>query len=229
MPLKNRFARRSKLSERKFRELLNLFAQEYDASHIAEALDISRNTVNAYLRKIRMRLAEHALQTFPLFHDVQSGESIFHILDVRRRRRDVAAASILVGILRADRSLFIEVQPGRDRDAYRMFLRGRVFVEGTTNLDYWKDFGGRIDLDFDGDGDDGEDGPDMVAAQPCSHPQMETVHAFISFARERLMKFRGVKEDSIRLHLKECEFRFNVHEPGVYPAIRRLLLETPLD
>jgi len=223
MQPKNRYALRAKISERKLSELLNLFAQEHDASRMAASLDVSRNTVNAYVRKIRMRLAEHALEAFPLFHDLAPGESIFHVLAVRRRRRDLASASILVGIIRTDGTVFIEVQPGRDREAYRMFLRGRMFVEGTTNLECWTDFGGMVDLDFEGEAGEGTD----VAPRP--HPRMAIVQSFVSFARERLMKFRGIKEDSIRLHLKECEFRFNVHKRSVSTAIRRILRDNPLD
>lgn len=220
---KNRYVLRAKISERKFRELLNLFAQDFDASRIAASLELSRNTVNAYLRKIRMRLAEHALESLPLFHDLAFGESIFHVHDVRRKRHEIATASILVGILRADRTLFIEVQPGRDQDAYRMFLRGRMFVEGTTNLECWKDFRGQIDLDFDGDGAEG------IAGMTGAQPQLAIIHAYIASVRTRLMKFRGVKVDSIRLHLKECEFRFNVHTSKVSSAIRRILCDNPLD
>jgi transposase len=54
MTRKNKYAHRSKISEAKFRELVRLFAADLDAGQIAEIARLNRNTVNRYLRLIRL-------------------------------------------------------------------------------------------------------------------------------------------------------------------------------
>ena len=55
---KNKYARRARISERKFRELIRYFALDLDAIRIAELANLNRNSINRYLLLIRLRLAE---------------------------------------------------------------------------------------------------------------------------------------------------------------------------
>ena len=71
MTAKNRYARRSKISEAKFRELVKLFALELEATQIAELANLNRNTVNRFLKAIRERLAEHSEQQSPFAGEVE--------------------------------------------------------------------------------------------------------------------------------------------------------------
>ena len=54
--MKNKYAKRSHISERKFQQLVRLFSADLDASQIARLTGLNRNTVNRYLKKIRQRL-----------------------------------------------------------------------------------------------------------------------------------------------------------------------------
>jgi hypothetical protein len=59
--MKNKYMRRSHLSERKFRELLRLFAADLNVVQMAEISGVSRQTVSALLARVRerqVRLAE---------------------------------------------------------------------------------------------------------------------------------------------------------------------------
>jgi transposase len=47
MTANNRYARRSKISEAKIRELVKLFALELEATQIAELANLNRNTVRS--------------------------------------------------------------------------------------------------------------------------------------------------------------------------------------
>ncbi|GAA5787287.1 hypothetical protein YWS52_36150 [Chitiniphilus shinanonensis] len=49
MTNKNKYTRRSKISEAKFRELVCYFALDLDASQITMLSGLNRNTVNRYL------------------------------------------------------------------------------------------------------------------------------------------------------------------------------------
>jgi transposase len=54
MTTKNRYARRSKISEAKFRALVKLFALDLEATQIAELANLNRNTVNRFLFELSL-------------------------------------------------------------------------------------------------------------------------------------------------------------------------------
>jgi hypothetical protein len=77
MTMKNRYAKRSKISEHKFRQLVRLFALNLEATQIAELTALNRNTVNRFLRAIRERLATFCEQQSPLAGEIEVDESFF--------------------------------------------------------------------------------------------------------------------------------------------------------
>ena len=58
MTKKNKYFNRSRLSEKKFREIIRLFVADLTASQIILLVQINRNTVNSILKKLRQRIAE---------------------------------------------------------------------------------------------------------------------------------------------------------------------------
>ena len=58
MGIKNKYVLGAHLSERKFRELLRLFAADVPALATADLTGLNRNTVNRYFRLLCERIAE---------------------------------------------------------------------------------------------------------------------------------------------------------------------------
>jgi DNA-binding CsgD family transcriptional regulator len=56
--MKNKYMHHSHLSERKFRELLRLFAADPNAVQMAEISGVSRQTVSTLLARMRERIGE---------------------------------------------------------------------------------------------------------------------------------------------------------------------------
>ena len=56
--LKNRYIVRSRISEAKFREILKYFAEDIEATKIANLTGISRISVNKILRSIRVLMSK---------------------------------------------------------------------------------------------------------------------------------------------------------------------------
>jgi transposase len=77
MTAKNRYARRFKISEAKFRALVKLFALDLEATQIAELANLNRNTVNRFLKAIRGRLAEHSEKQFPFAGEIEVEDRSF--------------------------------------------------------------------------------------------------------------------------------------------------------
>jgi transposase len=84
--LKNKYARRSRISDRKFRELIKYFALDFNALDIARLSNLNPNTVDRYLLLLRIRLAELGEADSPLRSVVELHESYFGPRRVRGKR-----------------------------------------------------------------------------------------------------------------------------------------------
>ena len=49
------------------------------------------------------------------------------------------------------------------------------------------------------------------------------IESFWSYAKSRLHQFHGVAPEKFYLHLKECEYRFNLRKNNVYAELLKLL------
>ena len=56
--MKNRYIKHTHISERKFREIIRLFCEDIEASKISHLSNISRNSINDLLNRIRERIVE---------------------------------------------------------------------------------------------------------------------------------------------------------------------------
>lgn len=65
MARKNRYLFRGRISERKFRDLLRLFALDLTADRAAELTGLNHNTALALYRLLRQRMAELAQEGCP--------------------------------------------------------------------------------------------------------------------------------------------------------------------
>ena len=75
--MKNKYIKRSKISEVKFREIVRYFSLDIDAQTVAILTGLNRNTINRYFHLIRNRIAEFCEQRSPFTGEVKVGESYF--------------------------------------------------------------------------------------------------------------------------------------------------------
>ena len=75
MGIKTKYVLGAHLSERKFRELLRLFAADVSALATADLTGLNRNTVNRYFRLFRERIAEIGERESPFQSEVELDES----------------------------------------------------------------------------------------------------------------------------------------------------------
>ena len=72
---KNRYFRRSHLSEAKFREIIRYFAHDLPAWKIAELSGVSHSTINQLFTKLRIRIAQVCNASSPLSSEGEVDES----------------------------------------------------------------------------------------------------------------------------------------------------------
>lgn len=58
LPMKNKYIIRSRISQKKFREILKYFAEDIEATKIANLTGISRISINKILKNIRILMSQ---------------------------------------------------------------------------------------------------------------------------------------------------------------------------
>ena len=112
MTIKNKCAKRSKISEAKFRELPKHFSLDLDAQQIASLTNLNRNTVNRYLRLLRKRIAEFCERESPFHGEVEVDENYFSGKRIKGKRgRGTSGKIIVFGIFKRRGKVYTEVVP----------------------------------------------------------------------------------------------------------------------
>ena len=76
--MKNKYLKRAHISERKFRELLKFFVEDFTVTQIAKFIGLTRTNSHNIIQKIRHRIYDLCLKENPLFvGDVEADESYF--------------------------------------------------------------------------------------------------------------------------------------------------------
>ncbi len=223
--MKNRYCIRSRISEKKFRQLLRLFALDLEATKIAELAGMSRVTVNLYLRGIRMRIAEDCEHASPIGGEVEADESYFGPRRVRGKRgRGAGGKTIVFGLFKQNGKVYTEVVPDVKRRSLQAIIRGRVDVSSVIHTDGWRGYDGLVDLGYEKHFRVHHGKSEFVRGR--SH--INGIEAFWSFAKVRLHRLRGIHKHMFYLHLKECEWRFNHRHEKLYTVLLSLLRKSPL-
>ena len=145
----NRYVKRSRISEKKFRQLIKLFSLDLDAVQISELSHLNRNTVNRYLAAIRTRIAEFCELESPLKGEVEIDESYFGVKRVKGKRgRGASGKTIVFGIFNRNGKVYTEIIPDTHRKTLQDIIRGRVDMETIIHSDGWRGYNGLVDLGY---------------------------------------------------------------------------------
>lgn len=221
----NRYYRRSRIAEKKFREIIKYFALDLTANKTAELTGLTHKTVNQIYLKIRQRLAEYSQRQSPFFGEVEVDESYFGARRVKGKRgRGAGGKTIVFGIYKRNGKVFTEIVPDVQRKTLQAIIRGRVSIETVIHSDHWRGYNGLVDIGY----------PKHFRVNHSANEfaneisNINGIESFWSFAKRRLLKFNGVKKETFHLHLKECEFRFNHRNDNLYKLLLTLLRNSPL-
>ena len=134
--MRNKYAKRSRISEKKFRQLVKLFSLDLDAVQISELSHLNRNTINRYLAAMRNRIAEFCELESPLKGEVEIDESYFGAKRVKGKRgRGASGKTIVFGIFNRQGKVYTEIVPDASRKTLQDIIRGRVDMETIIHSD----------------------------------------------------------------------------------------------
>ena len=225
MTTKNKYANRSKISERKIRQIVKMFLVDLDASQITKISGLNRNTINRYLTAIRRRIAEYCERKSPFSGEVEIDESYFGARRIKGKRgRGAFGKTIVFGIFKRNGKVFTEIIPDCRRATLQAVIRGRVGLESIIHSDGWRGYNGLVDLGYKKHFRVNHGQNEFV--QGKSH--INGIESFWGYSKTRLSKFRGLSKMTFHLHLKDCEFRFNHRGQNLYRLMLKILKKHPL-
>lgn len=222
---KNKYVRRAKISEYKFRKMVKYFAEDMSATQIALETAINRNTVNRYLNEIRSRMVEFCEQYAP-FQDEYEETKVFTEGNEIGLQAEVICEQLTIkekittnlGILKRRGKVYAEMLANCTASKLQQLLHhGDGNLEKVTvhSVDV-NEPAGLIAVGYDSQ--EFADKPSYV----------DNLDKFWLFTKERTAKFQGVAKHKFYLHLKECEFRFNFRNDNLYNVLLKLLSSKPL-
>ena len=147
---------KSKLSEKKFREILKYFCFDETANKTSIYTKISRNTINKIYDKIRQKIfLAHIRQEEKSFGEFELDESYFGAKRIRGKRirgkrirgkrgRGAAGKTPVFGVLKRDGKVFVEIVKNCTREQLMSIIQGKILEGSTINTDGWKAYDGLI-------------------------------------------------------------------------------------
>jgi transposase-like protein len=222
----NRYYRRSRFAEAKFRLLVRHFALDLTASDTAQLTGLSHRATITIFGKIRQRIADECERQSPFKDgDVEVDESYFGPHRVRGKRgRGASSKTIVFGLLKRDDKVYTEIVPDCKKVTLQAIIRGRVSVDAVIHSDGWRGYDGLVDVGYAKHYRVHHVANEFVRG--TAH--VNGIESFWSYAKRRLQKFNGVPAATFNLHLKECEWRFNHRHDNLYLELLRLLRHHPL-
>lgn len=225
MQRQNRYYKRSRILEWKFRLLVRYFALDLAAADATQLTTLTRKSVNTIFLKIRCRIAEECQRQSPFAGEVEVDESYFGARRVRGKRgRGANGKTIVFGIFKRNGSVYTEIVPDCKKATLQAVIRGRVAPATVIHSEGWRGYDGLVDVSY---------AKHFRVAHGANEFATGTSHingidSFWSMAKRRLQKFNGVPPHTCYLHLKECEWRFNNPSKNLYRELLKLLRKYPL-
>jgi len=214
---KNKYVFHGRISEDKFRELVKMFSLYIDAERISILANLNRNTVNRYFMKFRERIAEICESESPYPKGTfEIDESYFGSRRVRGKRgRGAGGKTPVFGILKRGGKVYTEIVPDCARDTLVKIIRGKVSIDSIIHSDSWHSYDGLVDVGYEKHFRVNHN--DNEFALKTNH--INGIESFWSYAKRRLGKFHGIAKHTFYLHLKECEWRFNLKNDNIYAIL----------
>jgi len=108
--MKNKYIIRSRISQNKFREILKYFAEDIEATKIANLTGISRISINKILKSIRVLISQECENISKFSGEIEIDESYFGAKRVRGKRdRGASEKQPVFGMLKRDGKVYTQV------------------------------------------------------------------------------------------------------------------------
>ena len=222
--MENRYINRTHISERKFREILKYFSEDFTATQASKLSGTSRPTISNLYQKFRIRIYELCQRESVFEGEVEVDESYFGARRVRGKRGRGAKGKVpVIGLLKRDGKVYTKVVSRCTKAELMPVIKGKVLEESTVYTDGWSSY-------------------DSLVLNGYKHyrvyhskdefvrgrSHVNGIESFWSYAKRRMAKFNGVPKKKFILHLKESEFRWNYRGGTMYHKLLKNFRRNPL-
>jgi len=222
--MNNRYAHRSRVSEKKIREIVRYFSADLTALQAAQLSGLNRNTINRFYRAFRERILWDCEAQRPMFGIIEVDESFFGARRVKGKRgRGAYGKTVVFGVFEREGKVYTEIVPDCSKPTLQGIIHGRVDPASVINSDGWRGYNGLVDLGY---GHYRVDHSKDEFARGRVH--INGIEGFWGLAKVRLAKFKGLPKHTFHLHLKETEWRYNHRHLNKYKTLLSYLRENPL-
>ena len=123
----SKYQKRSRISDKKYRQIIRLFCQDLTATQIAELVGLNRNTINHTLDYVRQAIADYCESASPLSGEVELDESYFGPRRVRGRRgRGAGKKTIVFGLLKRQGKVYPKSYLMPSRETLKQIVQAKV-------------------------------------------------------------------------------------------------------
>lgn len=138
--MKNKYLKVAKISEAKFRVLVDCFSEDIAATQAARLSRVNRNTAQRIFTLLRARIVSLAIyENSPFAGEVEVDESYFGARRVRGKRgRGAAGKTPVIGLRKRDGKVFLEIVKDCSRKELMPVIKGQVMEDSTVYTDGWK-------------------------------------------------------------------------------------------
>src|ERR1700712_4372428 len=220
--MKNKMLKRSHLSEKTCREIIQLFSDDLTATQIAGITSVSRVTINNYLKLIRNHIARHCEEQSQAFSNrkttVQQPRPLHAVKEAVMEDNN----NFYYGFYTVNDNVFTDELVAISKPTIREFQQASWMhrqeagalselsrYHAIADFDEWRLY--RMD-----------------AGSVNGKSQQDDITVFWGNTRSRLLKFRGMNKNTLYLHVKESEFRYNFREDDINKILLNIIYKYPL-
>jgi len=223
--MKNKYLKVAKISEAKFRVIVDCFAEDIAATKAARLSRVNRHTAQRIYTLLRTRIVSLTLaENHPFSGEVEVDECYFGASRIRGKRgRGAGGKTPVIGLRKRDGKVFVEIVKDCSRKALLPVIKGQVIEESTVYTDDWSAY-------------------DSLVREGYKHHRVHHhkdefargknhvngIESFWSYVKFRMIKLRGVKREKFVIHLLESTWRFNHKNENIYLLLLKELRENPL-
>ena len=145
--MKNRYIVRSRISQKKFREILKYFAEDIEATKIANLTGISRISINKILKNIRILMSQECEKISKFNGEIEIDESYFGAKRVRGKRgRGASGKQPVFGMFKRDGMVYTQIVKNCSASELIPILSQYSELDSSTIYsDCWKAYDGLVD------------------------------------------------------------------------------------
>ena len=203
-------SRINKLSKHNLKKICKHFCVDINATQTAILTGLNRNTINRYFNIFRKLIYDKQIEESREFAGIiEVDESYFGSSRLRgshhkmKRGRGIWKQPVF-GIFERNGRVYTEIIPDCQKKTLQPIILGKVKPESIIHSDGWRGYDGLVAVGYDKHFRVKHNNNEFAN----KHCHINGIESFWSFTKRRLTKFNGVKTN-FKVHLKECEWRWN--------------------